>query len=90
MRNRSAILVPILALAFLPSLASGDRLVLISPHSDVIQIEFEEGFRRHYRKETGRDVSLEWLDVGGGTSSILRYIKSECGRRPEGSSHGSA
>ena len=84
MRNLSAILVPILALAFLPSSVSGDRLVLISPHSDVIQIEFEEGFGRHYLKETGRDVSLEWLDVGGGTSSILRYIKSEFGRRPEG------
>ena len=27
---------------------------------------------------------MEWLDVGGGSSSILRYIKSEFRRSPEG------
>ena len=59
-------------------------LVLISPHSDEIQNEFEAAFKRYYRGEGGREISLEWLDVGGGTSSILRYIKSEFGRRPEG------
>lgn len=59
-------------------------LVLISPHSDEIQNEFEAAFKRYYRRERGREISLEWLDVGGGTSSVLRYIKSEFGRRPEG------
>ncbi len=61
-----------------------DQLVLMSPHSDEIQNEFESAFVAFYQKTTGRDVRVEWLDIGGGTSSILRYIKSEFGRSPEG------
>ena len=61
-----------------------DQMVLMSPHADEIQNEFEAAFQTYYRTQTGRDVRLEWLDIGGGTSSILRYIKSEFGRSPEG------
>lgn len=61
-----------------------DQLVLMSPHSDEIQNEFESAFAAFYQKATGRDVQVEWLDIGGGTSSILRYIKSEFGRSPAG------
>ena len=61
-----------------------DQLVLMSPHSDEIQNEFESAFVALYQKATGRDVQVEWLDIGGGTSSILRYIKSEFGRSAEG------
>lgn len=61
-----------------------DQLVLMSPHSDEIQTEFEAAFQTYYQQKTGRDMRLEWLDIGGGTSSILRYIKSEFGRTPEG------
>ena len=64
--------------------AATDRLVLISPHPDGVQNEFETAFRSHYSSLTGREVVLEWLDVGGGTSSILRYIKSEFRRAPGG------
>ena len=62
----------------------GDELVLMSPHSDETQNEFEAAFADHYKNATGRDVTVEWLDIGGGTSSILRYIKSEFGQSPEG------
>ena len=61
-----------------------DRLVLISPHPDGVQNEFETAFKSHYARLTGRQIVLEWLDVGGGTSSILRYIKSEYRRAPGG------
>lgn len=61
-----------------------DKLVLVSPHSDEIQNEFGGAFKTHYQAATGRTVLLEWLDVGGGTSSILRYIKSEFKRQPGG------
>ena len=76
-------------ISILACLASGhpvgaDNLVLMSPHADEIQNEFAAAFRSHYRERTGRDVRLEWLDIGGGTSSILRYIKSEFGRSPDG------
>ncbi len=58
--------------------------MLVSPHSDEIQNEFQAAFASHYEAQTGRTVTLEWLDVGGGTSSILRYIKGEFARQPEG------
>ncbi len=61
-----------------------DHLVLMSPHADEIQNEFESAFVTFYQKATGRDVQVEWLDIGAGTSSILRYIKSEFGRSPKG------
>jgi ABC-type Fe3+ transport system substrate-binding protein len=61
-----------------------DQLVLMSPHSDEIQNEFEAAFVSYYRASTGNDVRVEWLDIGGGTSSILRYIKSEFGQSPDG------
>ncbi len=64
--------------------AATDRLVLISPHPDGVQNEFETAFKSHYSRLTGREVILEWLDVGGGTSSILRYVKSEFRRAPGG------
>jgi len=63
---------------------AADQLVLMSPHSDEIQNEFEAAFQAYYQRRTGRNVQLEWLDIGGGTSSILRYIKSEFGRSPNG------
>ncbi len=76
----------ILVSAFLcaGSVNAQDKLVLVSPHSDEIQNEFSGAFESHYELSTGRAVDLEWLDVGGGTSSILRYIKSEFNRQPDG------
>ena len=85
-----AVKIRILPLIFFFSLnpvvttAAMDRLVLISPHPDGVQNEFEAAFRSHYVRLTGREIVLEWLDVGGGTSSILRYIKSEFRRAPAG------
>jgi ABC-type Fe3+ transport system substrate-binding protein len=74
----------LLSLLVVARAAAADRLILISPHPAEVQDEFERGFQRHYRAQTGRDVTVEWLDVGGGTSSILRYIKSEFRRSPGG------
>jgi len=66
------------------SLASAqDRLVLLSPHWKGIEDEFERGFKAHYLRETGRAVALEWLDVGG-TSEVLRFIRSEFSNKPAG------
>ena len=66
------------------SLASAqDHLVLLSPHWKGIEDEFERGFKAHYLRETGRAVALEWLDVGG-TSEVLRFIRSEFSNKPAG------
>ena len=80
------LVVPLLlgALTFLASLAfAEDRLVLLSPHWKGIEDEFERAFKAHYLRETGRTVDLEWLDVGG-TSEVLRFIRSEFSNKPEG------
>lgn len=82
-RFRSWALAPLVALVWALPAQGQDRLVLISPHPEEAKREFEEAFIRHHERETGRSLALEWLDVGG-TSSILRYVKGEYERTPEG------
>ena len=84
MKFRILPLICLCALNPVSTPAVTDRLVLISPHPDGVQNEFETAFKSHYSRLTGREIILEWLDVGGGTSSILRYIKSEFNRAPGG------
>lgn len=60
-----------------------DRLVLVSPHWEGIQQEFELAFQTAYQQKTGRTVKLQWLDVGG-TMAILRYIRTNFKKSPEG------
>ncbi|MFN3421625.1 MAG: hypothetical protein ACK40X_07880, partial [Armatimonadota bacterium] len=60
-----------------------DKLVLVSPHWEGIQREFEWAFQNYYRKQTKRTVTLQWLDVGG-TMAILRYIRTNFSKSPEG------
>ena len=55
---------------------SSDKLVLISPHHESIRYEFEKAFREYYLNQTGRDVVMQWRDVGGGSSSILTYLRN--------------
>jgi ABC-type Fe3+ transport system substrate-binding protein len=62
----------------------GDQIVLMSPHWQGIRNEFTDAFRSHYRERTGRDVELQWLDVGGGGSDITRYIESQFSVKPDG------
>ena len=66
-----------------PFVAAADRLVLLSPHWKGIEDEFERAFKAHHLRETGRTVELEWLDVGG-TSEVLRFIRSEFNNKPGG------
>jgi len=60
---------------------SQDRLVIVSPHWEGIKYEFAKGFNDYYFSETGRLAKIEWMDVGG-TSEIIRFIKSEFTRTP--------
>ena len=77
-----AILVAI-ELALAAPLLSQDQLVLISPHWEGVRTEFGNAFKRHYREETGGDVDLKWLDAGG-TSDILKFVRSEFKAKPDG------
>ncbi len=74
------ILLPVLlrqkeSAIFQPSNTETDTIVVISPHPSPIKYEFEYAFRNHYRKTTGRDVKIDWRDIGG-SSDIARYITS--------------
>lgn len=56
--------------------ANVDTVVIISPHNEAIRHEFEAGFRRRHREQTGRDVRIDWRLIGG-TSEITRYLEGE-------------
>jgi ABC-type Fe3+ transport system substrate-binding protein len=60
-----------------------DKLVIISPHWEGIETEFDRTFKVWYTKQTGRTVTMDWLDQGG-SSSNFRFIESEFKRVPDG------
>ena len=51
-------------------------LDLISPHNENIQNEFAWAFSLHHAVEYGQRVELVWWDVGGGGSSIEKYLQN--------------
>ena len=57
-----------------------DTLVAISPHNENIQREFEEAFSLARAQTHGRRTRIEWRDVGGGGSAILRYLRNVYGK----------
>ena len=50
-----------------------DTLVIVTPHTEQIRYEFDHAFRKYYQKKYGRDVKIDWRNVGG-TSDIVRYV----------------
>ena len=63
------------------ALAQPDEIVAVSPHWEGIKEEFTRGFSDTYKRETGRDVTIRWLDIGG-TSDIVKYLKAQHKTRP--------
>ncbi len=55
------------------STADTEKLVIISPHAESIRYEFERAFKEYYSKKFGRDIAVEWRNVGG-TADIIRYV----------------
>ncbi|MBU1239152.1 extracellular solute-binding protein [Myxococcota bacterium] len=51
-------------------------LVVISVNPEEVRYEYSEGFSRWMKKNYNRSVRVEWVDLGG-TSSTLRFIRSE-------------
>lgn len=51
-----------------------DVLVVVSPHTEPIKYEFERGFRKYYKAQTGRDIQVDWRSLGG-TNDITRYVE---------------
>lgn len=52
------------------------RLVIISPHNTDIQYEYERAFSIYHAVKYGQRVDIEWRDVGGGSTAILRHLRN--------------
>lgn len=83
-RGTISTIVPLVAAIFSCVSASCDELVILSPHWEGIKSEFGREFQLFYREERGREVQLRWLDVGGGTSDILRFLRTQYRATPQG------
>ena len=77
------IVCSVIALIWGRTASAQDKLVIISPHWEGIETEFDTAFKAWYTKETGSEVTVDWLDQGG-SSSDFRFIESEFKRLPEG------
>src|SRR6185503_8555334 len=81
-RSVSRWLVCCLFLIAFPILAA-EQLVIVSPHWEGARIEFARAFSEWHAAKYGHPVHVDWRDVGG-TSDIIRFIRSEFKQRPEG------
>ena len=78
----STLLVVLLSACGRPA-PDGNKLVLLSPHSEGITQEFTTSFLKWYKAKHGVEVELEWLDQGG-TLNVLRFTRSEFRKNPDG------
>jgi ABC-type Fe3+ transport system substrate-binding protein len=60
------------------------KLKALSPHPDTVQEEFTRAFSRWHQEKHGRPVEIVWGDLGGGASTILRYITTNFKATPDG------
>ena len=77
-RKRTIAAIALIATILMPMRAHADtdQIIAVTPHWEGIKDEFERGFSAQYRAETGRDVKIRWLDIGG-TSDIVKYLKAQ-------------
>ena len=59
-----------------------ETLTIVSPHWQGIRYEFENAFKQQL-KQKNRVVDFRWLEVGG-TSEILKFVRSEFSSKPQG------
>lgn len=54
---------------------NADTLVIVTPHSESIKLEFANAFKKYYFNRYGRNINIDFRNIGG-TSDIIRYIDS--------------
>lgn len=82
MFSKFLVTVFLLIAIFAGAVCAQETLSVLSPHWQGIRYEFENAFKEEMRAE-GREVKFRWLEVGG-TSEILKFIRSEFANKPEG------
>ncbi len=62
------------------------RLLVISPHRDEIREEVALGFKSWYAERNPAEPPIDviWQDIGGGSSAIARYVRSQFQKMPDG------
>lgn len=68
------------------------RLVIITPHNEQIQHEFDLAFRRWYEQQFHQTVTIDWRRVGGSSDvhrllAALYVAAARAGREDEGSGY---
>jgi len=59
------------------------NLIIVSPHQEGIQVEFQRAFSEWHRREFGEAVEMDWIDVGG-TTKDEHFVRSSFMSRPQG------
>ncbi|MHC4481629.1 MAG: ABC transporter substrate-binding protein [Planctomycetota bacterium] len=66
-----------------PSELETRKLVILSPHAESIQTEFERAFSQWTAETRGFAVEIEWLDQGG-TIQAIKFVDDRFDANPEG------
>lgn len=62
--------------------ANAESISILSPHRREVRLEYSRGFGETMKQQHGRNVTIEWLDVGG-TSKILKDLESRFATSPD-------
>ena len=65
-----------------PERNAGETLTIISPHRREVRLEYSRGFAEWMRIQYQREVSVQWLDVGG-ASKIMKELESRYATAPD-------
>ncbi len=79
--------LPLLAAAAFAAAATcpaANEVVVISPHWDGIKHETARAFDAWHRERYNEPATVRWREIGGGTSAIIQFLKSEFQQRPGG------
>lgn len=81
--NTSLFLAGLLAaLSLAAARAEESEVVVISPHWDGIKEETSRAFSAWHEKTYGTRAVIRWREAGGGTSQIIRLLRSEFQSHP--------
>ncbi|OGV86100.1 MAG: hypothetical protein A2340_12385 [Lentisphaerae bacterium RIFOXYB12_FULL_60_10] len=62
--------------------ASTETLAILSPHRREVRQEYSRAFSTWMREQTGRNVTIQWLDAGG-TAKMLKDLESRYAAMPD-------
>lgn len=80
--TRRLFLVLVLASIFFSCARAENEVVVISPHWDGIKEETARAFSAWHEKKYGQPAVIRWREVNGGTSQIVRFLRSEYQTNP--------